>query len=54
MLSPKEGRVLPFIRQATLIGYSNALSVSLAIDTVFRSAPVGSPGPLPLAGLWES
>jgi hypothetical protein len=54
MLSPKEGRVLPFIRQATLIGFSDALSASLAIDTVFRCAQVGSLGPHPLAGLWES
>ena len=53
MLSPKEGRVLPFTRP-TLIGYSNALSVSLAIETVLHCAPVGSPGPLPLARLWEA
>jgi hypothetical protein len=54
MLSPKEGRVFPFTRQATLIGYSNALSVSLAIDTAFCCVPVGSPGQPPLARFWES
>jgi len=54
MLSPKEGGVLPFTRRATLIGFSNALSVSLAIDTVFPCVPVGSLGPPPLARLWES
>lgn len=54
MLSPKEGGVFPFTRQATLIGYSNALSVSLAIDTAFHCVPVGSPGPPLLARLWEA
>ena len=54
MLSPKEGRVLPFTRQATLIGYSNALSVSLEIDAVLHCEPVGSPGPPLLARLWEA
>jgi len=54
MLSPKEGRVLPFTRQATLNGFSNALSTSLAIDAVFHCVPVSSLGQRPFQSQWEA